>query len=196
MQLRYGREYNVTLSDAEVLSRFRSAYNQPWGASSRYSGDARDFWGFIVAKSLACDNPMLAEDIYRYYERPEAWSLAPGLVPALLRIRQAGIPICVVSNFDTRLKPTLKVLGILDLFDHVIVSAEVGAEKPSPVIFEAACRACGVDPSAELVVHVGDDRRNDVWGARDCGLAAWLWGIDVSTFDEIADRVISGNTAL
>jgi len=38
-------------------------------------------------------------------------------------------------------------------------SAEVGVEKPNPVIFEAACERLGCRPVE--TVHVGDDRRCD-----------------------------------
>jgi FMN phosphatase YigB (HAD superfamily) len=37
----------------------------------------------------------------------------------------------------------------------------------------------------EEAVHVGDDRRNDIWGARDAGCDAWLWGSDVHSFKEV-----------
>lgn len=37
----------------------------------------------------------------------------------------------------------------------------------------------------EDAVHVGDDRRNDIWGARDAGCDAWLWGSDVHSFKEV-----------
>jgi FMN phosphatase YigB (HAD superfamily) len=37
----------------------------------------------------------------------------------------------------------------------------------------------------EEVVHIGDDRRNDLWGARDAGCDAWLWGSDVYSFKEV-----------
>jgi HAD superfamily hydrolase (TIGR01549 family) len=43
--------------------------------------------------------------------------------------------------------------------------AEVGSEKPNPVIFEAACKALSLAP--QEVVHVGDDRR---CLARECRL--------------------------
>lgn len=36
--------------------------------------------------------------------------------------------------------------------------------------------------------HATDRRRNDVWGARDAGVHAWLWGADVRSFDELAYR--------
>jgi hypothetical protein len=35
-------------------------------------------------------------------------------------------------------------------------------------------------------------RRNDVWGARDAGVTAWLWGVDVVSFTQLADRLLSG----
>lgn len=45
----------------------------------------------------------------------------------------------------------------------------------------------------EQILHVGDDRRNDVWGARDAGISAWLWGYDVRSWAEVADRVLLGS---
>ena len=32
--------------------------------------------------------------------------------------------------------------------------------------------------------------RNDVFGARDAGCYAWLWGVDVRSFAEVARRVL------
>ena len=43
------------------------------------------------------------------------------------------------------------------------------------------------------MVHIGDDRRNDIWGARDAGITAWLWGQDVKSFEEVADKVLKGD---
>lgn len=68
-----------------------------------------------------------------------------------------GIKLAVVSNFDTRLRSILEELGLVDLFDCVVISAEVGAEKPNPVIFEKACSMLGVTAAQSLVL--GDDRR-------------------------------------
>lgn len=60
---------------------------------------------------------------------------------------------------------------------------QVGAEKPNPAIFSAACEFLGVQENE--AVHVGDDRRNDIWGARDAGCDAWLWGEDVTSFQQV-----------
>jgi FMN phosphatase YigB (HAD superfamily) len=120
----------------------------------------------------------------------------PGLCDGVGRVRAAGVKTAVLSNFDNRLRPLLRALSLEHLFDAIIVSAEFGAEKPSPRIFEAACVATGVDPERDFVVHVGDDRRNDVWGARAAGISGWLWGDDVCSFEELADRVVTGHMSL
>lgn len=71
---------------------------------------------------------------------------------------------------------------------------QVEAEKPNPTIFLKACELLGVNP--EDAVHVGDDRRNDVWGARDAGCDAWLWGSEVTSFKEVKRiSLVSSNLA-
>lgn len=193
--LRYARPHGVTAPPRDVLAGFRNAYNDPWGPQ-RYVGGAHDFWRRVVFRALNTDNEAVFQDIYAYYARPEAWRVPPGAPDAIARIRAAGVRVGIVSNFDSRLRPLLAALDLARLFDAVVVSAEVGAEKPSPRIFDAACDALRVDPARDFVLHVGDDRRNDVWGARACGIEAWLWGEDVETYEEIADRIVTGYTAL
>ena len=67
--------------------------------------------------------------IYEYYQRPEAWTVTPGAVSALQRLRKHGVLLAVVSNFDTRLRPLLDNLNLTHLFDEIVVSAEVGRGK-------------------------------------------------------------------
>ncbi|GJN10799.1 hypothetical protein PR202_ga28923 [Eleusine coracana subsp. coracana] len=118
----------------------------------------------------------------------KAWHLCdPDAGHVFQALRRAGVKTAVVSNFDTRLRPLLQALKCDHWFDAVAVSAEVAAEKPNPIIFLKACELLGVKP--EEVVHIGDDRRNDLWGARDAGCDAWLWGSDVYSFKEVAERI-------
>ncbi|MDP8932415.1 MAG: HAD family hydrolase, partial [Actinomycetota bacterium] len=64
-------------------------------------------------------------------------------------------------------------VGLLDAFDVLVISGELGAAKPEPVIFRTACIALGVP--AEQVVHVGDRLDLDALGARRAGLhGVWL----------------------
>lgn len=62
-----------------------------------------------MRESLDSDSEELFEDIYNYYATPSAWTVPPGLRTALTRIHDAGVTICVVSNFDQRLRSILQV---------------------------------------------------------------------------------------
>eukprot|EP00890_Picochlorum_soloecismus_P003152 jgi/Picsp_1/3838/NSC_01350-R1_phosphoglycolate phosphatase len=190
--LRYGAAYGVSLSEKEVLERYRRAYSTPWAESSiRYVDDGKPFWRFIVSEATGMDNEAMFEDIYEYYAGSEAWKVAPGAEASLLKIRSKGIKTAIVSNFDSRLHKIMEELGLSPLFDEIVVSADVGAEKPNPILFLEACERLHVSP--EHVIHVGDDRRNDLYGARDAGCFAWLWGDDVKSFEQVRKRLETGN---
>lgn len=184
-----GEKYGVKYSEDEILIRYRWAYEQPWGRSRlRYVDDGRPFWQYIVASSTGCSDAQYFEELYNYFMTEKAWQLCdPNAEKVFQALRNAGVKVAVVSNFDTRLRPLLRALNCEHWFDALAVSAEVAAEKPNPIIFLKACDLLGVKP--EDAVHVGDDRRNDIWGARDAGCDAWLWGSDVHSFKEVAQRI-------
>ena len=92
----------------------------------------------------------------------------PDVLFALPLLRARGFRLVVVSNWDVSLAPTLRGLGLGGMFDAVITSAEVGAAKPAPEVFHAALAFLGVSPGDAL--HVGDDPRLDVLGARAAGV--------------------------
>ena len=101
-----------------MLRRFRAAYNRPWTKSSlRYVGDAKDFWGYMVAETTGCSRPELLDDVYDYYARGEAWTLAPGSLACLKALRAMGVKLAIVSNFDTRLRPLLEDMEVSPLLN-------------------------------------------------------------------------------
>lgn len=101
--------------------------------------------------------------------RFEAYGDAPG---ALRRARERGQRVVVVSNWDCSLGDVLERVGLAGGLDGVLTSAEVGAAKPSPVIFQRALDLAGVAP--EQALHVGDSVAEDIEGARAAGLGALL----------------------
>jgi putative hydrolase of the HAD superfamily len=88
--------------------------------------------------------------------------------PALAAYRSRGLRVVVVSNWDVSLHDVLQEIGLRTLLDDVLTSAEAGARKPSPAIFEQALRLAGT-PAAETI-HAGDSLAEDVAGARAAGI--------------------------
>jgi putative hydrolase of the HAD superfamily len=92
----------------------------------------------------------------------------PGAVDAVLALERLGLRLAVVSNWDVALHEYLEELGLAEHFAAVVTSAEAGAPKPDPRIFELALERVGVRP--ERALHVGDSEA-DVEGARAAGMA-------------------------
>jgi putative hydrolase of the HAD superfamily len=89
--------------------------------------------------------------------------------PALTELRDRGIHLAVVSNWDVSLHDVLERVGVAPLLDGAVSSAEIGAAKPDPVIFRRGLELAGnVEPGAAW--HVGDTPGDDVDGARAAGI--------------------------
>lgn len=96
----------------------------------------------------------------------------PDAVPALLALRERGLRLVAVSNWDRSLPLWLDRAGVGELLDGAVSSAVAGAAKPSAAPFRAALELAGV--SAEQALHVGDSLAADVEGARAAGIRAVL----------------------
>jgi putative hydrolase of the HAD superfamily len=101
-----------------------------------------------------------------------AFRVYEDVVPVLGELRERGLKLVVVSNWDCSLPLWLDDVGLLDLVDGAVSSAMVGQPKPAPAVFEEALSLVGV--GAAEAVHVGDSPEGDVEGARAAGIRAVL----------------------
>jgi putative hydrolase of the HAD superfamily len=112
----------------------------------------------------------------------------PDAVPALAALRDRGLRLIAVSNWDCSLPGVLERCGLDGLLDGTVTSAEAGAPKPDPAIFAAALELAGCEPDEAL--HVGDTFDEDVAGATAAGIRPLLIdregsGGDISSLEEI-----------
>jgi putative hydrolase of the HAD superfamily len=91
-----------------------------------------------------------------------------GAERALQRLRSAGLVLACVSDWDIGLETALESSALARVFELILTSAEVGAEKPSPAIFQEAIARLGVQPARAL--HIGDADA-DRHGATAAGMA-------------------------
>ncbi|GAA3409213.1 HAD-IA family hydrolase [Paenibacillus hodogayensis] len=111
-----------------------------------------------------------SHELYDLFTAPEQYELFDDVKESLERLKLAGYRLGVVSNFAPTLKSILRHKGILDYFDPVIVSTEVGLEKPNPAIFRLALEQAGLSP--EETLYVGDHDKNDIWAPNQAGIRA------------------------
>lgn len=146
---------NINYSTEEELTQFKRT-------------NARD-----VARELGVEAP--PEVLATVADRRISFNPYPRSESVLKELREMGLGLYVVSNWDVLLGEVLESLDWMRYFDGIVVSALVGVEKPEPDIFEEALRISGRSETRERVVHVGNDPVADVRGAKECGLdTVWI----------------------
>ncbi|HVA92654.1 MAG TPA: HAD family hydrolase [Chloroflexota bacterium] len=101
--------------------------------------------------------------------------LWPENADALRALRADGFRLGLVSNITLLgewVRENLHRLGLLDLFDAVVLSSEEGIRKPHPQIYQTVLDRLGIPGSA--AIFVGDRLREDVAGPQAAGMRAVL----------------------
>lgn len=168
-----------TLAEAlEIAGRPGGPYpsHVPVEVAAAYAARDRDpaahRAGYLgLLSTVALPDPRLATALYERTLVPGGWTVYPDAVPTLAALRAGGIRTAAISNVGFDLRPVLDGLGLLEHLDAVVLSYEVGAVKPEPAIFTAACEAVGVVPADALMV--GDHAAAD-GGAADIGIRTLL----------------------
>lgn len=112
------------------------------------------------------------QHLYDHFATAYPWEVYPDVIPCLQHWRNQGIPLGIISNFDSRLYSVLTALDLAHFFSSITISSEVGAAKPDPTIFQSAIAPYAVTP--EQTWHIGDSRTEDYQGAKAMGMQGFL----------------------
>ena len=87
----------------------------------------------------------------------------------LVRYLAKKYPLTVVTNGFIEVQyEKFDKSGLRDCFSHIVLSEEVGCQKPNPRIYKEALRMNGLQ--AEDVVMIGDSWNSDIQGAINAGI--------------------------
>ena len=156
--------------------------------------EADGYLGWVLrATGLGVDHEALhraASDFDAEHASDNLWSLMPAEVPvALKRLRNAGYRLGVISNAEPNLRLRIAGAGIEPFFGAIVISQEVGSQKPDRAIFDVALTRMAI--AADRAVHVGDFYSIDVLGARRAGIAPVLLDASGLSPDRDVIRVAS-----
>jgi putative hydrolase of the HAD superfamily len=197
------RLFGYSLDPDRVQDAFRVAWKTlppPLDTTGPHPDDDRGWWRQLVAKTIGAAGYRIDRfddyftELYESFARPGVWELFPDVLSVLAELIRLEIRLGVISNFDRRLYDVLLHLGVRDAFEHVIISSEVGAQKPSARIFTEAAERFNV--GLHEILHAGNEPAADFAGARSAGLQALL--IDHKNaklsglFSYFSDRTASG----
>jgi putative hydrolase of the HAD superfamily len=200
---RIAREFGVDASEEAVAAGFRRAFGGapglafgPGHRASELRRLEREWWRKRVAESFAglgtfADFDAYFDVLFAYFGDPLHWVADVEAAQMLQRLKDSGIKLGVISNFDHRLYRILDGLDLTRHFDSITISSEAGYAKPRREVFEFALSRAGV--SAHEAMHIGDSEHLDFAPAAEAGMAAVL--IDRDRERPSAAPVVIGRTA-
>lgn len=170
--------HGVELEEGRVGKAFGEAFR---AAGARVTtgvcrpDDDKGWWRGVVWRVFdECGREMgeeefdrMFDELYAHFAESGVWALYPEVL-GVLEALHGRYRLGVVSNFDRRLYPVLEDLGVRRYFETIIISSELGVDKPDGRMFGAALSALGV--AAAETVHVGDDPEQDWRAAEAAGL--------------------------
>ena len=96
------------------------------------------------------------------------WLPFNGVKDVLTELKQKSIGLGVISNWDCTARDILTGAGLVDFFDHLVISCEVDCSKPDARIFKLALQRAPVE--ARRCLYVGDNYYDDCIGSRKVGM--------------------------
>ncbi len=93
------------------------------------------------------------------------------LVELLRDLRERGCTLALLANDSIELETRLAELGLDALFDHVLISAQIGVMKPDVTAFRVALQTVGAAPCEALLI---DDSLTHVRAAQSLGMPTIL----------------------
>lgn len=112
------------------------------------------------------------------------FALFEEVIPTLSTLKKRGYATGMISNIQRDVDAMLNGLGLDSYLDFHVTSREANADKPRPEIFNLALKKAGV--SSSEAVHVGDQYKVDVAGARGVGIKPVL--LDrTRTYNDVSD---------
>ena len=194
------RKFGMNVSPSELTERFRVCFGAspplafPGAPDAEIKTLERDWWKRLVRKifepweSIEQFDDYFSE-LFDYFARPDSWALYPEVLETLSALKQRGLILDVLSNFDSRLIGILNGLGAGYWFDEIVISSRAGHAKPDQRIFAAALAKHGLEPIS--AAHVGDSEKNDLGGANEAGLKGILVDRDRENPSAMGPRVTS-----
>lgn len=168
----YARVATAHIGFSADPERITRQFVRAWRSRGEFDY-SREGWFELVRHSflgVAEVSETLFTALYDSFSTHDAWRVYDDVAPCLQALQKAKVRLAVISNWDTRLKPTLRSVGLHDYFEVITVSGEHGHNKPAREIFDDTAAALKLRPAE--ILHIGDSHREDYLGARHAGFHA------------------------
>lgn len=183
---KHGIETRHDMLQRRFIEVFRNMTNIPRGVVDEAS--EYEFWkqlmmGVVEPWAVGAKADRIFTDAYEEFALAANWRAPEGSEAMLKNLCERGYNLALLSNADARCRRILTDMGLAQYFKHILLSCEVGFEKPDTRLFKRVEEIIGAKPSE--ILHVGDSQRNDGDGPRAAGWNAVVIGREISKLVEL-----------
>ena len=154
---------------ADYLGITKEAWQSVYYTFNHLTNTGTNTWtevAAMVAKQLDASDSQIAHIQELIKESNDSRKINSGIIEIIMDLKNKNYKIALLSNNGITLRKRLEDENISNLFDEIIISAEVGYQKPQPQIFEILFSKLGVVNGEVLFV---DDSERSLEGAGSIG---------------------------
>lgn len=104
------------------------------------------------------------------------------VIDVIRDLRDLHYSLALLSNESVELESRLQEYGVKDLFDHVLISAQIGMMKPDPTAYRVALQTLKVLPQEAVFI---DASLPNIRGAQSLGIGTILFRADTDLRAEL-----------
>ena len=125
---------------------------------------------YDALKEFGIDDAALAETMAQNYLdiSPRKTTLFPAAIEVLAYLQKKYALHLITNGFAEVQWIKLEHSGLKPFFEHIIISEEVGTQKPDKAIFEIAMERAKTNTTE--CVMIGDNYNTDIVGAKSAGM--------------------------
>ncbi len=161
---RYERENGLPKDFIRGLNA-NNHHTNAWAKLERSEVPFDKFCTLYEAEAKAAGHTIDARDVLACL----AGEVRPEMIKALHRIKEEGLKqACVTNNFNSMDRsPRDPHTNVLDVFDAIVESSQVGVRKPEPEFYKIACSMLEIEPVEAVML---DDLGVNLKPAREMGI--------------------------
>ncbi|KAK9891451.1 hypothetical protein WA026_014684 [Henosepilachna vigintioctopunctata] len=182
-----GAKHGVLCDPADLTKNFKRQLKKMSVENPNFGRDTgitwQEWWKKVVRDTFTgCQSDLsdsklelICSELIDTYKTSTCWKPTAGSLDLLNYLKDRGVSLGVISNFDPRLHEILCATKLDNYFNFVLTSYEIGVSKPDEGIFKRAM----ADSKLELLkrdqcLHIGDTLELDYIGAKKYGWNSFL----------------------
>lgn len=172
---KFGDKHGHHITEDEIEKRFYTAYNKHFCTTDKENITSeeieRNRWANVVNDVFKKPSEALFRELWAHFSFPRSWRKNTDISDLIPELIDAGMHVCIASNFDARLIRICSYHFPLININHIFYSSNIGYSKPDIRFYKTIQKMIGLN-NLEYIM-IGDDPVRDIEASKKAGWQAY-----------------------